>query len=1035
MVLQKSNIEIPIMMSPDQITDDKITENLSAITNGRFIKKNALTKINGYTGIDQSNTYTGLNMVASFKENVFLNDNSGFRIFNEATNKVETIERSPLPFVSMRVLKQFGGVDDIFGGSVSFLDQSPFYVDRDKKDALLCCYSEERLQDNGHYYGSIIDIDGNTLKRVQYETGIDDASLGNTNSYIGSFVSNGVKYHHIVTVNPADSKLYARKFNNECLEVTANPTAYGDWFTDDLVKTVSTFKISNDLDGTNYCIAFFNTAGDLKIYKVTGNTTLQVLPVSITFSANDYISDFAVCANYYILAIVNTAGTCSIKRIDRSTLTVTSYTPTTPASNKTISCFINRISGANYYIYQTIKNTDPIYPSLVQTRFLYQAQNATVENYIFYVEGVAINSGFYNSETSKAYMLLLMPSKYQSYYYLLEHGSSGTYGSGIYKSTPYNVVLSIFGGAISLDYVFRNLLRKKFDICYSGSGRVGSVKFICGIVVETQSTKHDSTDTRPFGIELVEFSIKQNMASTSVFNDQLVISDGKMNVFDGENLYGGLNVVPEFFKDTGGTGAFTWSYILVYKTVDANGNIIRSIPSAPYVQLAATSTRPTENLYVVNKKVLLYASMQRMGAFSVGQKDRFEIEIYTTEVNGGVFYLAHTLFELDNNSYGTNNVPPDASLIGNQILYTTGDVLENLYPETSLMNCEYNGRIWSCDGSDTISFSKEYTPGRAVEFNDGLYVQISGKKIDGIASLRKRLAAFSKDECFAVYGNEPNNAGLGGNMTYERISGTVGCINRDSIVETDVGIFFLDKRMIYSMSLDGALNPVGSSVVDWTTNNTIKRAINNKKTREVLFFCSKSISGSNVLCYNYLFNVWSIWDEYCCNFIDASIMDDRIFHYDTQAGFSQEIEGYKFKKSQSEAGCAGYYSLKLETGWLKVAKINGFQRVYRLHVLGGNLHQIETPTYPEKLKIEIYVDYINTIVQTEYFDLSESGPWFGDRTFDLELHLKQQKCTSMKIVISDDNMRDANSYYDLNAINLIVGTKAGLNKLPVTKKG
>lgn len=1030
MVLQKSNIEIPVMMSPDQITDDKITENVSAITNGRFTKKNALAKINGYQGIDQSNTYTGLNMVASFKENVFVNDDSGFRIFDEATNKVETIERSPLPFVSMRVLKQFGGVDDIFGGSVAFLKQSPVYIDRDEKDALLSCYSEERLQANGHYYGSIIDIDGNTLKRVQYETGINDDVLGNTNTYIGSFIYNSVKYHHIITVNPADSKLYVRRFNNEGTEVTTNPTGYGDKLSDDLVKTVSTFKVSSDLDETNYCITFFNTAGDLKIIKVYGNTSTTTYTPTVTFSANDYISDFAVCTNYYIVAIVNTAGTCSIKRVTKGATTTSAYTPTTPASYKTISCFINRISGLNYYIYQSIKNTDPIYPRLVQTRFMYQLQGSTSENYIFYVEGVAVNSGFYNSGNSKAYMLLLMPSKYQSYYYLLEHGDSGSYGSGIYKSTPYNIVLSIFGGAISLDYAFRNLLRKKFDICNVGSG-----KFIFGIVVETQSTKHDSTDTRPFGIELVEFSIKKNMASMSAFNDQLVISDGKMNVFDGENLYGGLNVVPEFFTDTNGGGTNTWSYITVYKTVDANGNIIRSIPSAPHVTKAVGSTRPNENIYVIDKKILLYASMQRMGAFSVGQKDRFEIELYTTEINGSVFYLAHTLFTSDGNVFNTAGVPADTDLIANQILYTTGDVLENLYPETSLMNCEYNGRIWSCDGSDTISFSKEHTPGRAVEFNDGLYVQISGKKIDGIASLRKRLAAFSKDECFAVYGNEPNNAGLGGNMTYERISGTVGCINRDSIVETDVGIFFLDKRMIYSMSLDGALDPVGASVVDWTTNNTIKRAINNKKTREVLFFCSKSISGSNVLCYNYLFNVWSIWENYSYNFVDAAIMDDRIFHYDTYAGLSQEVENYKFKKSMDEAGGIGYYSLKFETGWLKVAKVNGFQRVYRLHVLGGNLHQIENATYPEKLKVEIYVDYINTIVQTEYFDLSESGPWFGQRTFDLELHLKQQKCTAMKIVISDDNMRDANSYYDLNAINLVVGTKKGFNKLPVTKKG
>ena len=102
------------------------------------------------------------------------------------------------------------------------------------------------------------------------------------------------------------------------------------------------------------------------------------------------------------------------------------------------------------------------------------------------------------------------------------------------------------------------------------------------------------------------------------------------------------------------------------------------------------------------------------------------------------------------------------------------------------------------------------------------------------------------------------------------------------------------------------------------------------------------------------------------------------------------------------------------------------------------------------MKVSIYTDYSDTLVQERIFDvsaiMSQEEGFYGDGTYgdgiyggtdngvyQFQVHMKQQKCQAMRVVIEDiyDNSFADNTGQgaDIVGVTLEVGVKKGLNKL------
>ena len=111
------------------------------------------------------------------------------------------------------------------------------------------------------------------------------------------------------------------------------------------------------------------------------------------------------------------------------------------------------------------------------------------------------------------------------------------------------------------------------------------------------------------------------------------------------------------------------------------------------------------------------------------------------------------------------------------------------------------------------------------------------------------------------------------------------------------------------------------------------------------------------------------------------------------------------------------YKVRYSTGWLKVSDVGGFQRCYRLYVLGGKA------TTAQDIIIKVYNDYDDvTPTQTKTFAIAAGDP------LNFELHVKQQKCESIRFTLEEDTNVN-NGYLELNGLSIQVGIKQGFNKL------
>ena len=415
-------------------------------------------------------------------------------------------------------------------------------------------------------------------------------------------------------------------------------------------------------------------------------------------------------------------------------------------------------------------------------------------------------------------------------------------------------------------------------------------------------------------------------------------------------------------------------------------------------------------------------------------KDNVVIELYRTEQNGTIFRKVTTSDSPVFNDKTVDTVTVtdtlnDDALLTREILYTTGDILENAPAPNATTITAHKDRIVlaGLEDSTTIAYSKVKDPNFGVEFNEFLDIRLdeNGNRVTAVASMDGKLIIFKDSTIFAVAGDGPTATGAQNTFTSPQLIATdVGCKNPDSVVLTPLGIMFQSDKGIYLLTRGLSAQYIGANVEKFNSE-TITASVLVPDTNQVRFLTANN----DCLVYDYLVNQWSTFTNHKGK--DALVYDGK-FTYLRQDGrvFQEESDFYQDENQ--------FIGMSLETGWISFAGLQGFQRVYKVWVLGELFDK-------HKLRLRVASDFTNVFLQDKVVDSTEiidnkkygeDSPYgetnsvYGGESdeYQIRFDFKKQKTESIKLRIDELPMDDIGQYgqaISLSALTFQVGAKLG----------
>lgn len=522
----------------------------------------------------------------------------------------------------------------------------------------------------------------------------------------------------------------------------------------------------------------------------------------------------------------------------------------------------------------------------------------------------------------------------------------------------------------------------------------------------------------------IDFKPEFNIQDKPLQNN-LHIAGGLLQNYDGSNVTEhGFLVYPEGLSagsnsaSGGSMSDGTFEYRAVYAWTDAKGNVHRSAPS-PAISITTSAGGSSQTQEVVVPTLRHTA------------KNNVIIELYRTEDAGSVFYkvtstASPTFNDKTVDSITITDTVSDSDLIDNEIIYTTGNILDNIAPEQAKFIEDLNERLFIVVNDGKIQYTKEQTGNNGLEFNDLLTIDINpiGGRITGIKRMDEKLIIFKKQAILYVAGSGPNNAGEENDLTDpELVSSDIGCVDPASILYFAKGIMFKSTKGIWLLSRDLGLDFIGSPV-DALDSVTITGAESVPGTNQIRFLSSDGAT----LVYDYLVGQWSTFTNH--RGLDSQIHNNEYYYLrSTGEVFKEDEDVY------TDGGQPIY--LTMETGWISFNGLNGFQRVYRF---------LATADYksPHFLRIKAAYDFIDAFIHSKTIDSNSfidtdtygtSSPYgnkakyggAGNR-YNIRFDMKKQKCSNVKIRLECLPQPKYGQSIDISALTFRVGGKEGLFK-------
>lgn len=451
-----------------------------------------------------------------------------------------------------------------------------------------------------------------------------------------------------------------------------------------------------------------------------------------------------------------------------------------------------------------------------------------------------------------------------------------------------------------------------------------------------------------------------------------VIGSGLVTQFDGNDCVEANWVVRPVISSMSFSGAGTinltspgWTYVAVYESIDAQGNVHRSGPSDPVSSGAAvnklTNTIIIHPLYFTNRQSVIDDTTPQV-----------QIIIYRTIDQGSTYYRCTSV---SNYASGANitftDTLTDALLIANEQLYTQPGLLGTSQPHAcppGLRHIIYHGERIVGVGDDgyTIWPSAPYVYGEGLWWGDVFQLPIpEGGPITALASSDGRLYAFKRDRIFVIDGDGPSDNGTGGQFSAPvRLPTELGCLSHRSVVVTPVGVFFQSPRGIEALS-GQQVQWVGEAVQDTlATYPTVTSAVCRQTESRIYFTCTDSGGTSGVtLVFDYAVNAWTIDTVYDS---DDSVYSAAAVHalaIDGEYYRGVASTGRVWSETTSHLDNAEWITATIETAWIKPGGVHGAAEIPRAIFVGVS----ETPCV---ISVEWAYDYRDTFGAAQEWDES-----------------------------------------------------------------
>ena len=484
----------------------------------------------------------------------------------------------------------------------------------------------------------------------------------------------------------------------------------------------------------------------------------------------------------------------------------------------------------------------------------------------------------------------------------------------------------------------------------------------------------------------------------------------------------------------GMTPSATYSYIFTYEWTDANGQVQRSVPSQTE-QSVTTITMGASDTEVLG---ITFATL-RVTA-KVGARGAVQIVMYRdTAATPGVFYRVKawandtTVDTLPASPY--TDTASDASIAGNEQLYTTGGVLDNDTPPPTQAMVQHRNRVWLVDSTSPLSvwFSQEVIPtpgllnGTPILFSAFQVVNApsDGDGVTALGSLDDKMIAFKQyGPIYYLTGQGPTSTGANNDFSdFQRISVDCGCANQASVVGTPMGLMFQSDKGIYLLTRNLSVEYIGAPVESYNSQ-TVTSAVLIANTNQVRF----TMSGGATLVYDYLVGQWSVFTfqwfatESITGAVDACVWQGGyVFAGSTSAVF-EETPGVYEDVYYLSGSVNSYIPIRALTPPISLAGLQGFQRIYKVFVL-GSAYTACTMT--------VQLGY-NFQALSQSNAITVAGT---ETPLQWRIDPQIQKCEAIQIQISDAYVagKVVGEGIDLSGFSLEVGLKTGGFRLPAAQ--
>lgn len=497
------------------------------------------------------------------------------------------------------------------------------------------------------------------------------------------------------------------------------------------------------------------------------------------------------------------------------------------------------------------------------------------------------------------------------------------------------------------------------------------------------------------------------------------ISGGYVGNFDGDtSMESAIHTAPArpIITMTGTGGSSSWigvvvRYQLVYVFEDANGETHRSPPSPIADRTIIAAATGSEN------DLTLEFQAPPLSGVDDSTDRLVAVEVYRTnpsEPSDSSFYLRARINDgaTANAWIWSYNEVAFATVNVNPVIYTTGGVLASEPPPAVHDLISHQQRLFAISGEDrsVVWFTKVITGTTVPEWNSQLTIEIPEGESDLVAmwSLGDRLILATSDRLYYVTGEGPNNLGQGGSFSRPRLlTSDVGCTTKNSVVTGPFGAMFQTRAGIYLLDPALSLSFIGKPIEDTLGTTVVQSAVLVASQNQVRFL----LGNSAALVFDYRVGMWSTWTDFPA--LDACMWNGSYTRIGATSTSSRENTTLYTDLSVRVA-------LEMVTAWIKLAGLQGFQRVRRAMFLGI--------WDSEDVQISVGYDYDDSTYPT-------ARTWTAAEVtsltpLQLAIHIDQQKSQSIRFKFSDapiipQTPPTAGAGWRLSALTLEVGVKRG----------